>query len=80
MKKIVNTFNIFKDQLDDNDKIIDKNLLYKENDIIDDKYNLYLTNNIVSSKVENIILNLYYEKFQEIQNYALYDINKNVGF
>ena len=32
-------------------------------------------------KVENIILNLYYEKFQEIQNSALYDIcNKNIGF
>ena len=27
-------------------------------------------------KVENIILNLYYEKFQEIQNSALYDICK----
>ena len=40
-----------------------------------------LSNNSVSIKVENIILNLYYEKFQEIQNYALYDIcNKNIGF
>ena len=80
MKKIINTFSIFKNYLDD-DKIIDKFLLIKENDIINDKYNSFLTNNIVSMKVENIILNLYYEKFQEIQNSALYDIcNKNIGF
>ena len=81
MKKIINTFTIFKNNLEDNDKIIDNFLLNKENDIINDKYNSYLNNSAVSMKVEYIILNLYYDKFQEIQNYALYDIcNKNVGF
>ena len=81
IEKILYTFNIFKKDLEDNNKIININLLYKENEIIKDKYNLFLNSEIIRSKVETIILNLYNEKFYEIQSNALYELNnKNIGY
>ena len=81
MKKIINTYYIFKNNLIDNDKIIDNSLLTKEIETIEDKYNLFLTNESIKNKVEEIILNIYSDKFFEIQNNALFELNnKNIGF
>jgi transcriptional regulator with PAS, ATPase and Fis domain len=81
IEKILHTFNIFKKDLEENNKIIDVNLLYKEHEIIKDKYNLFLNSDLIREKVETIILNLYNEKFHEIQENALYELNnKNLGF
>jgi transcriptional regulator with PAS, ATPase and Fis domain len=81
IEKILHTFTIFKKDLEENNKIIDINLLYKEHEIIKDKYNLFLNSEIIRTKVETIILNLYNEKFHEIQENALYELNnKNLGF
>ena len=81
MKKIYNTYELFKTQLEENDKMIDKLLLNKEYEIIKDKYNLFINNNTISEKVENIILNIYSDKFVEIQNSTLFELNnKNLGY
>ena len=81
MKKILNTFELFRNQLENNDKIIDQSLLNKEYNNIYEKYEYFLTNNNVNIRVENIILNLYYDKFKEIQNNALFELNNiNIGF
>jgi hypothetical protein len=81
MKKIYNTYELFKTQLEENDKMIDKLLLNKEYEIIKDKYNLFINNNTISEKVENIILNIYSDKFVEIQNRTLFELNnKNLGY
>ena len=61
--------------------MIDKLSLNKEYETIKDKYNLFMSNNNISEKVENIILNIYSDKFVEIQNNALFDLNnKNIGY
>lgn len=81
MKKIINTYYLFKNNLEDNEKIIDNKLLSKEIETIEDKYNLYLTNENIKNKVEEIILNIYSDKFFEIQNDAIFQLNnKNIGF
>lgn len=81
MKKIYNSYELFKTQLEENDKMIDKLSLNKEYETIKDKYNLFLNNNTISEKVENIILNIYSDKFVEIQNSALFEMNnKNMGY
>lgn len=81
MKKIYNTYELFKTQLEENDKMIDKMILNKEYETIKEKYNLFMNNYNISDKVENIILNIYSDKFIEIQNSALFELNnKNIGY
>ena len=81
LKKIINIYDIFKINLEENDKIIEKNILEKEYNILKDKYNLFLNNININNQVENIILNIYSDKFIEIQNNALFELNnKNIGF
>lgn len=81
MKKIMNTFDYFKHKLEENNKIIDRYILNNEYEIIQEKYNSFLSIKNINLKVENIILNIYSDKFFEIQNNALYLLNnKNIGF
>jgi len=81
MKKIINIYEIFKTNLIDYDKFVDINLLNREIDILEDKYNLFINNENIREKVENIILDIYSDKFIEIQNNALFELNnKNIGF
>ena len=80
IQKILFIFELFKNELEENNTIIDKKLLFKESIIIDDKYTLYLSNEFVKKKVENIILNIYNERYIEMQLNAYNELNKNIGF
>ena len=80
IQKILFIFELFKNELEENNTIIDKKILFKESIIIDDKYTLYLSNEFVKTKVENIILNIYNERYIEMQLNAYNELNKNIGF
>ena len=81
MKKILETYESFKFTLENDDKLLDQSILDKEYNIIKDKYDSYLNNENIYKKVEYIILNIYSDKFFEIQNYAFFELNnKNIGF